>query len=82
MHYSETRTTRRPTLTAKKPWMHQDELRNAIGRHVSLKPLDTGEMSPPLKLLGADQFTLRVELPDQTVITLFKHALAAYKVLP
>ena len=60
-----------------KAWNHQDELKAAVGREITLFFGDTSRRG---KLLGADQFTIKVSFNYQSAMTYFKGNLASYRI--
>jgi sRNA-binding regulator protein Hfq len=58
-------------------WSHQHEL-NKAAADKRMVWIDLGDVRLEVKLLEADQFTVKVENDDGTTSTIFKHAIVGY----
>lgn len=76
----------RQTLRAPKPkrWSHQDDLDALIGKRVVVVAIEGGHSFGVL--LAADQFTLKLDLEGQSLVTshyvVFKSALSSFAAAP
>lgn len=65
-----------------KAWSHQDDLKAAIGKDIAIS--FSAEDKERYRLLGADQFTLKVGDPsgvNKSALTFFKGNLLGYEIL-
>lgn len=74
---AERKSERRPFKP--KPWSHQHELAGMIGKMIYLTYPD--RIVAKGVLIYADQFTLHLRHQDDSVSTVFKHALLGYKLV-
>lgn len=59
-----------------RPWSHQDDLIDMIGKTVTLLVVERGWISG--KLIAADQFTLKIDAGEKSAVTYFKSALLCF----